>query len=233
LSPNDLLIDLADLIFFAASVIVAFRALRLRPALVDRPYRSRALWTGIGALSIWGFGAASYVDGVFGETPTTAEGVLAEAAIWGFTFLVLYGWILANIDVAITADYFNRDALSWKRGGKITAVVLVVVGYALASLPPWWLPSSFESNGIGSDLVTALFILAAAYATLVLALVYRRIQDPRIRSYTLWMTLSFVCYFVGIFSLGSAVAVIPALAWAYTMNRSAGTLAIRTRTLPT
>ena len=232
MSPDDLLALAAQVVFVVMSLVIAYRALRLWHALVDRPYRSRALWTAIGALSIWGFAAAGYVDGIFGETPTTVEGVLVEAAAWGFTFLVLYGWILASIGVAITADYFNRDALLWKRGGRTAAAVLVIVGYGLASLPPWWIPASIANSGIGNLTITGCFIAAAAYATAVLALVYRRILDPRIKRYTLWLVLSFVCFFVGIFSLGSAIAILPAVLWGYTMYRSAGTLAIRAKTLP-
>jgi len=233
LSPDDIPTLVGELIFLATALIVVFRVLRLRQALVDRPYRSRALWVAIGALSIWGFAGAGFVDGVFGETPTTVEGVLVEAAVWGFTFLVLYGWIIANIGVAITADYFNRDALGWKKGGRTAAALLVIVGYSLASLPPWWLPASAESSEIGTYLVTAFFLVAAGYATGVLAIVYRRIQDLRIRRYTLWVVLSFVVYFIGIFSLGSPIVILPALAWFYVMNRSVGALAIRTKTLST
>ena len=94
----------------------------------------------MGGLSVVFFVTADYLDTVFGQTPTTWEGVIVEAVIWGVAFLVLLGWIVTNTNVAISADYFNRDALGWKRGGWVIAIGVVLVGWVLASLPSWWLP---------------------------------------------------------------------------------------------
>ena len=148
---------------------------------MDPPYRDRALWTAIGALSVVIFIAAGYVDSLFGNNPTTWEGVIVEAAIWGPAFLVLLGWIVTSTNVAISADYFNRDVLRWKKGGWVVVIAVTVVGYVFASLPSWWFPQWFTTSGFGFDFVTVLFFAAIGYATLVLILTYFRIRDLRIR----------------------------------------------------
>lgn len=101
--------------FAAIACVLAVWALNLRRALVDQPYRSRALWTAIGALTLVFFIIAGYVDSVFGQVPSTYPSVAAGAAVWGFVFLGLYGWIVSNANVAAAADYFNRDVLYWKK----------------------------------------------------------------------------------------------------------------------
>jgi hypothetical protein len=175
------------------------------------------------------FGLASYADSVFGDSPTTAEGAIVEAVVWGFVFIPLYGWIANNIDVAISADYFNRDAIGWRRGGKVLAIVGVLGGYALASIPSWWLPEVSSSLGLG--LVDAFFAVAVSYSAAVLAITYFRIQDMRIRNYTKWVVLSFVGLFLMIL-VPAGLLIVAAAVWAGFMYLSAGALAIRTKTLP-
>jgi hypothetical protein len=215
----------------------SFRALSLRRALVDPPYRDRALWTAMGGLSAVLFVATIYVDAVFGEVATTSQGVIAEAAIWGAALLVLLGWLETNINVAISADYFNRDALGWKRGGWVVLLAVFLVGYSLASLPQWWLPQALTASALGDVLISVAFFLATGYAALVLALTYFRIRDLRIKTYTKWVALSLVSLFAYVVfpnldtGLPSVIVVIPALAWIYCMNGTVSALAIRTRTL--
>jgi hypothetical protein len=219
-------------------VYASFRALSLRRALVDRPYRDRALWTAIGGLSAVLFVIALYADNVFGQTPTTWDGVIVEAAIWGVAFLALLRWIVSNVNVSMSADYFNRDALGWKRGGWVVVIAIFLVGYVLAALPHWWLPQSFTS-GLGNDLVTVIFFLVSGYSALVLVLTYRRIQDMKIRAYTKWVVVSFVSMFAYVVlpNVGptwfSGIIIIPALVFAYCMYQTVGSLAIRTNVLPT
>jgi hypothetical protein len=220
------------------AVYASFRALNLRRALVDRPYRDRALWTAIGGLSAVLFAIALYVDSVFGQTPTTSEGVIVEAAIWGVAFLALLRWIVSNVNVSMSADYFNRDALGWKRGGWVVVIAVFLVGYVLSSLPHWWLPQSFTS-GLGNDLVTTVFFLVSGYSALVLVLTYRRIRDMKIKAYTKWAVVTFVSMFayVAFPNLGTAwltsITIVPALVFAYCMYQTVGSLAIRTSVLPT
>jgi hypothetical protein len=215
---------------------VILRAANLRRVLVDRPYRSRALWTAIGGLAVVCFAVAGYLDDVFGQVPTTTEGVIVEAAIWGVAFLLLSGWIVSNINVAFTADYFNRDALLWKRGGWVVVLAAVFTGYALASLPSWWLPAPLVNSGLGTDVISVLFFCATGYCAIVLSLTYFRVQDKRIRTYTKWVVLSILSLFVyvAIPNNGASpyLAVIAGVVWAYSMFRSVSTLAIRTHTLP-
>jgi hypothetical protein len=231
MSPSDVLDLAATVLFLASAVVIAFLAIRLRGALVDRPYRARALWTAIGALSVVGLISAAYLDSVFGQIPTTVEGILVEDTAWGFTFLALYGWIASNINVAIATDYFNRDPLRWKKGGGIVTIVVILAAYVAASLPSWWFPE-ITNSGLGGTVVTVLFLSVTIYATTVLALTYFRIQDMRIKNYTKWVVLSITFVFLSIF-VPPGLIVLPAVAWIYSMYRSVGSLAIRTRTLPT
>ena len=215
----------------ASSAFIIYRALALRRALVDHQYRTRGLWTAIGASSVIVFLSAGYVDLVFGSTPTTVAGVLAEGIIWGFVFLSLYGWIASNVDVAISADYFNRDALSWKKGGKIVTSLVVLIAYVAASLPPWWVPKYLES-GAGSNIIFAMFVAVVLYPALVITITYRRINDKRIKTYTLWVVLSILSLFV-LLATPDWVWIVPSVAWALFMYRSVDSLAIKMRSLAT
>jgi len=232
MSLGDLLTEAGAIIAPAAAFFIAYRALSLRGVLVDRPYRSRALWTAIGGFSILGFVGAGFLDTAF--PATTVEGVLVEAAAWGFAFLVLYGWIATNIDVAISADYFNRDALAWKSGGKMAAIAVIVISYVVASLPPWWIPSQYQDTG--TTMITLLFLGVSVYSAIVLAITVRRIVDRSIKNYTKWVVISIVLLFGGIFTtgtsdLGDLLGVALFVGWIFSMNHSVTTLAIRTRTL--
>ena len=234
MSYADLLIYGGEIVITAAVVFIAYRALRLRGVLVDRPYRTRALWAAIGGFSVVGFFGASLVDAEFPST--TVEGVLIQGAVWGFVFLVLYVWIATNIDVAISTDYFNRDALGWKGGGKFAAIGGILVAYIAASLPPWWIPTQYE--GTGSTVIGLVFLAVSVYSAAVLAVTVRRIVDKSIRSYTKWVVISLVALFASIFTLGTGdvgnlFGGSLLLVWILCMNHSVTALAIRTRTLPT
>jgi hypothetical protein len=232
MSPSDILVLGGTAAMLASAFVIVYMAIRLRRALVDRAYRTRAFWTAMGALSIVGFITAGYVDSVYGQTPTTVEGVLVEAAAWGFTFLVLIGWIASNIDVALSADFFNRDPLRWKKGGKILMIAVILTAYITASIPPWWIPQLVANLDLFAATFNAVFAIVIIYSVAVLALTIIRIQDRRIKNYTMWVVLSIIFLFVTIFAPGVLV-VFPAAAWIYSMFRSVGSLAIRTRTLPT
>lgn len=231
MSPSDILVLVVTAVLLVSSLIIAYLAIRLRGALVDRPYRARALWTAIGAMSVVAFISAGYVDTIYGQVPTTAEGVLVEGAAWGFVFLALIGWIASNIDVALSADFFNRDPLRWKKGGEIAMIIIILSAYVSASLPSWWFPW-ISNSPFYQTLFNTGFSIVIVYSTSVLALTYFRIQDRRIKSYTKWVVLSITFLFFIIFAPGGLI-VLPAVAWIYSMYRSVGSLAIRTRTLPT
>ena len=232
MSLSDTVFVAVELVLCGAAVLIAFWALSLRRALVDRPYRSRAFWTAVGALTLDSFFAAGYVDGIFGNNPTTYTALIAEAFVWGFVFVGLFGWIASNATVAVEADYFNRDVLLWKRGGRVVAPVMVFTAYVLFNLPPWWFPQAGQSSlgpvvtTIGNGLVT----VAVVYAVVVISVTYLRILDKRIKTYTLWVALSIATAFVSVIS-SPPVSVIAVVAFLYFMYRSVGTLAIRTKTL--
>ncbi|GEM_PF-5668783 len=210
-------------------VYTIYRALSLRRALVDHPARTRALWTAIGGLSVGSFFVATYLDSIFGETPSTVTAVVVEGVIWGFTFLVLYGWIANNINVALSADFFHRDTLSWKKGGGIVAFAALFSAYGVVSLPPWWF--STAEAAFASFVTFVVFAAVTLYAIVVLAVTYRRISDRRIKTYTKWVVLSIASFLLLIF-LPSPLAFIAAIAWILCIYRSVGSLAIRTRVLP-
>jgi hypothetical protein len=215
----------------AAAVYIAYSALSLRRALVDGPYRTRALWTAVGAVSVISFIAAGYVDVVFGQTPTTIPGVVAEDAVWGFTFLAIYGWVVTNANVAIRADFFNRDALKWKGGGSVAAPAAILVTYAFISVPPWWFPAWLTQSALVSGLISFSFAAVVVYASAVLAITYRRINDRRVKDYTKWVVLSTLSLFLLAFLPYSYLEIALAFAWVYCMYRSVGSLAIKTRKL--
>jgi hypothetical protein len=223
--------NLVGVVFVLAAAFIVYLALSLRRVLVDGSYRARAFWTAIGGLSLVGFVAAAYVDTIFGNSPTTSVGVLAEAAVWGFVFIALYGWIASNIDVAIGADFFNRDALGWRGGGKYATLGVIAFAYVFANIPSWWVPQIYGTVW-AQDLIELLFLIPTLYGSVVLALTYLRIRDLTIRTYTKWVVLSVLGVFVLIFAstLGPFV-VIPGFLVIYFMYRSVGSLAIRTRRL--
>ena len=118
--------------------------------------------------------------------------------MWGGVFISLYGWIASNANVAISADYFNRDALGWNKGGRVVTTIAIIVAFVVANFPPWVLPNSVTTptaDAISSDVVTVIFFVIALYAAAVIALSYRRISDKRIKKYTLWVMLSIISVF--------------------------------------
>ena len=238
MSPNDILTAAGEVIIITGVLFIGYRAFRLRSVLVDRPYRTRALGTGVGALTVIAFLSAGFLDSIFGETPTTAEGVLVEAVAWGFAFIGLLVWFVTNNDVAVAADYFNRDVLFWRRGGKWVTVGGVLVVYTLASVPSWWVPPQIYNNALLGTFFNGVFFVAAAYAAAVLAITYRRMIDRTTRTYTKWAVLSILLFWGAILLSGTGtivdvVGLAITLAYLYSMNHTVTTLAIRTRTLPT
>jgi len=229
MSPSDALQDAVQIFLLGVAIYIIYRALSLRRALVDHPYRTRALWTAIGGLTIISFFFAGYLDSIFGETPSTITGVVVEGVIWGFTFLVLYGWIANNIYVALSSDFFHRDALYWKKGGGVVALVAILLSYVFASLPPWWYTST--ESAVTNVAISVIFAAVALYATVVLAILYRRIADRRIKTYTRWVVLS-VASILLLIILPTGVGFIAAIVWIYCVYRSVGSLAIRTQVLP-
>jgi hypothetical protein len=238
MSLADISAEALEIVLVAAVLFIVYRALKLSRALVDRQYRARAVGTGIGALTLVSFISASTVDGVFGNTPTTVEGVLVEGAAWGFTFFGLLYWIVTNNDVAISSDYFNRDVLFWRAGGRWVTIGCVLAVWVIASLPPWWVPPQIQNSTVLSQIFNVLFGVPVAYAAIVLAITYRRLRDRNIRSYTKWALLSIVLMWatLGAGSSGGYVVLLAfaiGVAYIYSMNHTVTTLAIRTKTLPT
>ncbi len=219
------------MVFVAIACVLALWALNLRRALVDQPYRSRALWTAIGALTIVSYAVAGYVDSVFGQVPSTYTSVAAEAVVWGFVFLGLYGWIVSNANVAVAADYFNRDVLYWKKGGRIATTFMVFASYAMFNIPTFWFS---QANLFYEDLISGIgysfTIFVCVYTVAVLSITYLRIMDRRIKTYTLWVALSAAFVFLSTFS-PSSISAVPLVACVYFIYRSVGSLAIRTTKL--
>ncbi len=216
----------------AVACLIAYSALDLRKALVDGSYRSRALWTAVGALSLVSFTIAGYVDSVFGNVVTTYTGVVAEAAAWGFVFLGLFGWVVSNANVAVEADYFNREVLFWKKGGRIAAPVLVTMAFALFNTPPFWLSGgagAFYSSVI-VPLGDATIVLVTVYAIAVLSVSYRHMMDRHIKVYTKWVALSVASVLAAAFS-PSVIAFALFAASLFFMYQAVGALAIRTSKL--
>ena len=237
MSPDDILTAGIEILVIAGVLFIAYRAFRLRSVLVDRAYRTRALGSGVGALTAIAFTLAGVLDSIFGQSPTTVEGVLVEAAAWGFAFIGLLVWFVTANDVAIAADYFNRDVLFWRRGGRWLTVAGVLILYTFASLPPWWYPSQFNNSVYVQDFFNVVFFVPSGYAALVLAITFRRMMDKTIRTYTKWAVLSTVLFFGAVLLSGAGlvldvVDLAVTLAYLYSLNHAVTTLAIRTRALP-
>jgi hypothetical protein len=235
MSPSDILIDGGEVVLSIAAVFIALLALNLRRALIDRTYKTRALWTAVGALTLISIFVANYADTIYMVGPIGWTNVIVETTVWGFTFLGLYGWIVSNANVAILADYFNRDALGWKRGGMIVSTVTIVVLFIFYNFPPWLEPPAL-ANGTGwgaivDSVASYLGYVPVIYAAGVLVICYRRISDQRIKTYTKWVVASITSLFLTLF-VPSIAAVVPAVLWVYCMYRTVGALAIKVRTLP-
>ncbi len=231
MSPNDLLSLIGVAGVFVATVFIMFKALSVRKVLVDAPYRTRALWTAIGASSVVLLIIAGNVSSV---EPTTVVGILAGATIWGLVFLALYGWIYSNVNVAIGADFFNRDVLFWKRGLRVIAPVLIIFGYVVDNIPygPGSIPVYL--GNILVDISTWLFYIIIAYSAAILVITYRRIADRRIKRYTLLVALSMLSLFVLLLvSFSGVLLIIASIAWIYFMYSTADSLTIKTRNLAT
>ena len=239
MSPSDIATLVAEVAFSIAAVFIALLALNLRRALVDRPYRSRALWTSVGALTLVSLFVANYADSIYLQGPAsqaTLTAVVVETIVWGFTFLGLFGWVVSNANVAIQADYFNRDVLAWKRGGMIASIVLIVGLFIFYNFPPWLEPAAL-ANGTGWGYSVNLVLddlsgVVIVYAAAVMLICYRRINDMRIKNYTKWVVLSILALFLGIV-LPSFSVIVGYTLWVYCMYRSVGSLAIKVRALPT
>jgi hypothetical protein len=234
MSPSDILELAAGVMVTAWAGFIVYRAMRLRTALVDRIYRARAFWTAVGALTVFSLILADYVDTVFGQTPNTITGVLVEDLFWGFTFIGLYLWIVSNITVALSADFFNRDALMWRKAGRFITPLAVFVTYFLFSLPPWWVPETLNNGGLVSNILTFIVVAVVVYAAATMALISIRIKDRVTKSFTKWVALSILAtlLIISVSSAASALVVVPVVVWGYCVYRSVGSLAIRTRTLP-
>ena len=232
MSPSDILTLAISIGIVAASIVIAYKALRLRTALVDPPYRARAFWTAVGGLSAASTVFALYADSIYGSFASSFQGLLIEDVAWGFVFFGMYGWIASNIGVAISADYFNRDALSWKKGGGIVTTAALFTAYAVFSVPfSWWYPQA-SSTGLVILFLTFLIAVVVGYSAATLAVASRRIDDKVIKRYTRWVALSvLLVVFFAILS-PSAIAMAPMVLWVYSTYRAVGSLAIRTRKLP-
>ena len=236
MSASDIIFDASQVAISLAAVFIALLSLNLRRALVDRPYRARALWTAVGALTLISLLVASYADTIYDVGTITLTDVIVETTVWGFTFLGLFGWIVSNANVAIQADYFNRDALRWRGGGMLASTVLIVGLFVIYNWPPWLEPAAL-ANGTGwgfyvDNVLYNLGYVVILYAAVVILISYRRISDQRIRTYTKWVVASMGSLFLTLF-LPSPLNFVPAILWVLCMYRSVGSLAIKVRTLPT
>jgi hypothetical protein len=233
MSLSDILQIAAGIMVTVWAAFIVYRTVRLRTALIDRIYRARALWTAVGGLTVFSFLLADYVDTVFGQTPNTITGVLVEDLFWGFTFIGLYLWMVSNITVALSADFFNRDALMWRRAGRFITPLAVFATYILFSLPPWWVPQTLNTGGLASNILTSIVVAVVVYAAATMALISIRIKDRVTRSYTKWVALSILAtlLIIAVSAAVPEVVVIPVMIWGYCMYRTVGSLAIRTRTL--
>jgi hypothetical protein len=234
MSPSDFLDILTATVIVTSAAFIALRALRLRKALVDHSYRARALWTAIGALSIVGLFLAEYFTSVYGITPQDITGLLITDVFWGFTLLGLYGWVASNINVAISTDFFNRDALSWKKGGRIIATLVIWITFILFSVPSTWVPTTI-STGTAGYVLTLLLFVVLFYSAGTLGLASHRIKDKLIKGYTRWVALSVLFLLIVVivnYAGWNEVVALPAALWVFCMYRSVGSLAIRSRGLP-
>jgi hypothetical protein len=235
MSPSDLLEVAAGVMVIVWAPFIAYRAVKLRAAFVDRIYRARALWTAVGSLTVPSLLLAEYIDTIYGQSPNTLTGVLVEALFWGFTFVGLYLWMASNITVALSADFFNRDALVWRKAGRFITPLAVFSTYILFSLPPWWVPETLNNGGLVSNILTFIVAAVIVYAAATMALISIRIRDRVTRSYTKWVALSVLATLLVVAvssSTASAFVFVPVIIWGYCMYRSVGSLAIRMRTLP-
>lgn len=225
--------SIASIPYVIISLLMVFRAWTLRRALVDNLYRRRALWTGIGGLGSIALAVAFITDGFAAQ----GIGIFANQlfafvfadVIWGFTFLALYGWVYTNINVALNADFLHRDALAWRRGLRYGMVGSIAILYIGASSPIPIVPVSSAFNLI----FTLAFLGFTVYSVLVLLIAYNRIQDKVIKGYMKWFGITLLIFVLNLVLLAANnnSLITPLLLFAYAGYRTAGSLAIKTRSI--
>jgi hypothetical protein len=222
------------------SIIVAYRALRLRRVLVDAAYRTRALWMGLAGLGCVSLVTAIWTDGLASQgywiLANPGVATLVADFLWGFTFLAIYGWIFTNINIALAADFLHRDALGWRRGGRYVMVAGLLVPYLSVSIPPsFYLPISAAAQAdlqaTGSFWFGLIFGFFTAYAALVLGIAFRRIRDFVIKRYMKWVGITVLAVLGDFIVMNFTQLAFPFLLIAYAAYRAAGSLAIRTHNI--
>lgn len=116
-SPIILSLELYGTAVFIAIMGLAttYSSLAMRRTLIDRTYRSRAMWTGLLAA---GMVALMFTDSVtyspLFPNPTFLQ-LLPHDAVLVAVVVILAAWIDSTIRIAIDQDYYHRNTLSWLR----------------------------------------------------------------------------------------------------------------------
>jgi len=163
----------------------AYRALKGRRALASGVYRSRALWTGMGAIMILAYGLLQIVaENSPGFFSTFAPEFFSTFAtgIFYFVFtivavIVIFSWIDSTVMVALDMDYFHRDSLHW-RGLRRYLWVAVLVAAVLGG---------FGTTQAGVIAVTVLLGVPVVYAAVALGIGSGRVFDETMKRYVKWM----------------------------------------------
>ena len=229
----------AGILSAGGSVLIIARALSLRRTLVDRPYRSRALWMAWGGLSVVFLVLATS----YGNLANTLGGVHSSFVVssvlvtvsWGVAIIGLFGWMVTNVDVALDADFFHRDAVYWRRGGGVAALIAAVALYVFDSAAG--LVSGPEGEPIGpwfatlvNAVVTVLYLIIIVYAFAATVLAYTRIEDRAVKAYMRWVAFSFAALLAtGVLWSTLGPTTLPVMV--YLMYRAAGALSLRVRAL--
>lgn len=205
------------LVSLPITAFAAYRALSSRRALVSGVYRSRALWTGMGAIIILAFeslqiiGENSLGPGYF----TLLEVDITYFVLTIVGIIVIFSWIDSTILVALDMDYFHRDSLHWRGFRKYLWVTVLAAAIAQA----------FASTQAGEIAIVVLLGVPVVYSAVALGVGSGRVFDETMRRYVKWMV--FLVAALALELLTTAINFdlnFPIVVFAYFLYRAAGSL---------
>ena len=165
-------------LFLTVGIVVfgAYKAFSSRKVLVDPSYRKWAVWTGILLILgiLYEIDLARHELGLDLTGPTNQ--VFAAVALAGA--LVSFALMDRTIRVSLGFDYFHRDVLLWRRGGREvwwTAAVFAVSSYLVFNFYYGWI----------------ITFAAVAYVLAVLLLSVVRAHEDVMLDYIRWFGVAF------------------------------------------
>jgi len=150
-------------------------------------YRTRALWTGVIAITGAFYSVTAIVAENFSSPQSSLQGGPGQP-LWEFVLfavltivgsLIIFSWIDSTIEVALDLDFLHRDAVGWKRLRKFAWAAVVVGAFGTGLSTVLWAYPIFA------------FALGApvAYSGVVLIVSGLRVRYAPMKAYMRWVGL--------------------------------------------